>query len=265
MRFTLLIALLTGLTAQGQNQFSLKEAQDYALSNNPMAKLAQLDIDQANLKVREIKAIGLPQVNAEGTFQHFLDLPTSLVPAQFLGIVGAGEDDYVGVRFGTDYNVTGSIGVTQLLFDGSYLTGLKASKLYPIISEQQKEKTKQDILSSVEQSYYMVAIAKKNRNFLSNMSLANTKLKQYLLILEDKGMTDSSAIDQADLSIKKLTAQQRKAQLDLDLALRSLQLAMGMSFTEKIGIKDDLDALVTQIDLTTSTTYDVLTKFRSIL
>src|SRR5690606_15923969 len=104
------------------------------------------------LKVKEFTAIGLPQINAEGSFQNFLSLPTNLIPAQFFDPT-AGPNDFIGVRFGTDYNVTGSVSVSQLVFDGSYLTGLKASKMYPIVSQKNLEKVNREIKMQVEEAY----------------------------------------------------------------------------------------------------------------
>lgn len=253
MKLTLiLVSIIVAQITIGQQSYTLEEAQNYALANNPQAQLAQLEVDQAHLTVKEFKSIGLPQVNAEGTFQNFLNLPTNLIPAQFFN-QNAGPNDFIGVRFGTDFNVTGSIGVNQLLFDGSYLTGLKASKLYPVLSEKQQLQVAMDIKASVQQAYYMAAIAERNIEFLNDMNSSNDELKNYLLILQQKGMMDSANIDQVDLSLKKLNAQMKKAELNLDLALKSLMLAMGMDINSSIQISDKLDDIVTNINLTTNT------------
>jgi outer membrane protein TolC len=89
LKTVLIIAVLLGikpisLNAQKtENSYSLKQAQEYALSNNYQLKNAQSDIDIAKKKVWETTALGLPQVSAEATFQNFIDLPTNLIISEF--------------------------------------------------------------------------------------------------------------------------------------------------------------------------------------
>jgi len=64
--FTILMLVFPGiLFAQNQTlQFSLQEAQDYALENNKTYKNAKADIKLADAQLREAKGAGLPQVEA---------------------------------------------------------------------------------------------------------------------------------------------------------------------------------------------------------
>lgn len=246
IRLLLLSTIVLSGHVFAQQSFSLLEAQNYALSNNPAAKIAELKITSAEEKIKETRAIGLPQVSASGEFNHFIDLPTQLIPAQFFNPM-AGANDFIGVRFGTDFSVTGGLQVSQLLFDGSYLVGLQAAKMYPVLSQKEQEKVKQDIKANVAQSYYMVAIANKNISFLDDMMESTEKLKSYLNILAEKGMMDSAQIDQIDLNLKKFESQRRKAVLDQNLALKSLKVSMGIDISTVITISDDLDNIISSI------------------
>ena len=58
-------------------------------------------------------------------------MPVSLVPAEFFG---GNPGEFSELTFGTEQNMIGSIKVEQLLFDGSYLVGLEASRVYLSIS-----------------------------------------------------------------------------------------------------------------------------------
>ncbi len=246
MKKLALLFLGLPLAANSQQSFTLLEAQAYALENNPSAKLAKLELEQAEYKVDEFRAIGLPQVSAEGNFNHFLDIPTNLIPAQVFN-PAAGPNDFIGVKFGTDYTMDGGFTVSQLLFDGSYLVGLKASKMYPVLSQKNQEKIQKDIRANVAQAYYLVAVNNKNIAFLEEMTGSNEALKKYLNIMQEKGMMDSTSIDQIDLSIRKLESQKKKAALDKQLALKSLKMSMGMNLDAPISISEDIDMILAKI------------------
>ena len=238
--------LLLSTLSYAQTSYTLYEAQNYALANSPLAKLAKLDIESAEEKIKEVRAMGLPQINAEGKFTNFLDLPTSVIPAQFFN-PSAGPDEFLGVKFGTDFNVTGGISVSQLLFDGSFLVGLEAAKMYPALSTQNAEKVNQDIKASVAQAYYLVAVTNKNLEFIEELQKASDQLKTFLNVMKEKGMMDSSKIDQIDLSLKRLESQKRKAVLDKNLSLKSLKMSMGMDLNATIDISEKIDVIINSI------------------
>ena len=82
----------------------------------------------------ETIGIGLPNINGVN-WQQFLEIPTTVVPTNmFVPTVPEGE--YAELQFGTEHNSTVSITASQLLFDGSYIVGLKASAIYKSLSQQ---------------------------------------------------------------------------------------------------------------------------------
>ncbi len=58
------LVLLIGQNVNAQSAFSLKEAQDYAVKNNPNVVNAQIDYELAVAQKNQVRAIGLPQISA---------------------------------------------------------------------------------------------------------------------------------------------------------------------------------------------------------
>lgn len=262
----LLLALLLPGSLLAQGTFSLKEAQAYALENNPQMKIARFDIAQSQEQVKEVRAIGLPQVNAEGTFNHYPNLPVNLIPAQFFNPMAA-EDDFIAVRFGTDYNVTGSLTATQLLFDGSYLVGLQAAKMYPEMSEKNLERISVDIKANVEQAYFMALVADAQILILENMNKANRQLLEQARAVLEVGVSDSTLYDQMKLAVLRVETEERRAQRNKELARKSLKMHMGMDLNAEITLSDNLssvidaigfDQLNDQFDTKTHVNYQIL-------
>ena len=107
--------------SEGKKQFSLAEAQSYALQNNLNVQNARMDVDAARQLIRENTATGLPQVSAGAAYTNNLQLMTTLIPAEFFG----GEaGTFMPVQFGTQHNATANLVASQLLFSGPYIVGL---------------------------------------------------------------------------------------------------------------------------------------------
>ncbi len=128
-RTLLLLCLPLATWAQPSQQgsgkpFTLVEAVKYAKEHNPNLANAKLDVDAARYKVKEITAAGLPQINGTASFTHNIQIGTQVIPNAF----GGGGGDYIELQFGTPYTMAASVTASQLLFDGTFFLGLKASR-----------------------------------------------------------------------------------------------------------------------------------------
>ncbi|MEM6772770.1 MAG: hypothetical protein AAF597_19485, partial [Bacteroidota bacterium] len=126
-RLLLLLAALTALplAAQEAKVFSLEEAVDYAMANANAIKNAQVDILDAEQTVKERLSTGLPQINGNLDFQHFLKVPVLPLPEAFaMGDPNAPES----IAFQLKNSFTASISARSMLFDGSFFVGLRAAR-----------------------------------------------------------------------------------------------------------------------------------------
>ncbi len=106
---------------------SLEESIQFGITNNRTIINANKDVQRAYKERWSTIAIGLPQISGTVNYQNFLELPTSLIPAQFFG---GNEGEFAEVQFGTPQSMNAGIMVQQLIFDGSYVVGLEASNVY---------------------------------------------------------------------------------------------------------------------------------------
>ena len=93
--FIFLSFLITSLFGVGQelNSLSLFE---YAKKNSPQLLNSASDIYMSEQKINEIRASGLPKINGELSFQNFINVPTTVVPASAF-VPGAPEDELIGL------------------------------------------------------------------------------------------------------------------------------------------------------------------------
>ncbi len=238
----------------GQNIFTLEQAKKYALEHSYTLKSSEMEFKKAEQKIKEILAIGLPQINAQGSFQNNLVLPTTVLPANAFNPM-ADPDELVGLKFGTDFNVTGSVTVNQLLFDGSYLVGLQATKGLARLNELMIKKSEQDVLNEVTKAYYTVIVAAENSRTLKQSLSKTEKIFSETKIIFDNGLIESQDVDQLQITLSTLQNAVNRSQRMKTVAIEMLKFQIGMPLDQELNIADSLftniDSLGNDIPATT--------------
>ena len=137
----LLLILIISNMCYSQSEvvsLSIEDAVIYGIENNRNLKNAEREIQMAYQERWKTIAIGLPNVSLDLNYLNNLELPTSLIPAEFFG---GNKGDFSEIQFGTEQTAIGSVRMEQLLFDGSWLVGLEYSKIFLATSENFYEKT----------------------------------------------------------------------------------------------------------------------------
>lgn len=239
--FQVLLALLFSTSVVAQN-FTLFEAQNYALENAEQLKNAEIDVQIAQKKIVETRAIGLPQINAEGTFNHFINLPVQVVDGAFIGQPGT----LVSFRAGTDYSVTGGVAVNQLIFDGSYLVGLQVSKFYKEFVASNVELTQEQVLLNVTKAYELALVSRENMRFLDSLVSSTEELlnKQRELLALDLIIQED--VDQINYAYITAQTNQVNAKYQYENALSFLKMTMAYPMDSLIELMDNLESVLTQ-------------------
>lgn len=251
MKFILLLSTITisvfTTVAQSESSFTLKQAQEYALKYNYQRVSAEKDVLIAKKKVMETTGIGLPQVTAEAQFQNFLDLPVSLVPASAFNPL-APKDEFAELKFGTDYNTTAKITATQLLFDGSYIVGLQASRTYKSLTEKSLEKTELTVREEVAQAYYLCLVADENVKILSEIVTSTEKLYEETQRIYQEGFMEEQNVDQLRLTLNNINNSLTESKRQKEIALNLLKFQMGMELVTTITLTDNIDVLLVAVN-----------------
>ena len=221
---------------------SLEEAVAYGLENNRSVINANLEVQKAYKEKWKTIAIGLPQITAEADYQNFIELPTSLIPAQFFG---GKEGEFAEVQFGTPQTMRAGVTLNQLIFDGSYLVGLESIKVYLNISENLLEKTVLEIRKDIINSYFSVLLTRENILFLEkNRANLKTNLEELTQLFRN-GFEEEESVEQLRLTLSSVETQLRYAQNVERITLDMLKLLMGFPTQSPLFLKDELDTLTT--------------------
>lgn len=259
--FLALLLPAFALQAQQRLELSLREAQSYAMENNREIRSARIDVDLADKKVKETLAIGLPQINASGSFQHFLDIPVTVLPDFISPTVLAtlvetelltadeaniGETRYVNAQFGTTYNVSAGVTVNQLVFDGSYIVGLQAAKAYKGFAELSREEKEAQIRNNVAEAYITAIIASENLRILSGSRETIEKLLNDTRALVTNGFAEEIDADRLQLQLNGIDNQIRFAKNQVGLAQELLRFMIGAPDNTEIVLKDSAESVLNE-------------------
>ncbi len=217
--------------------FSLQKAIEFALQNQKDIKNALIDEQIAQKKVNEIAGIGLPQINSSFDLKEFIEIPTSLIPAE---IFGGAPGTYAAVKFGTKYNSTAGIDASQLLFSGEYFLGLKASKVYVELSSKSTQRTKIETSATVSKAYYTVLV---NEERIKLIDATVSRIKKTLMdtkALLDNGFVEKIDYDRLTVTYNNLLVEQEKIQRLLSLGTYLLKYQMGMDVNANLTLSDKL-------------------------
>ena len=241
----LLIAIFITFTSSAQQRLSVKEAQELGLQNNVKVKNAKLEVSLAKKKVLETIGIGLPKINGEVNWQQFLEIPTTVVPANMF-VPTAPEGEYAELQFGTEQNSTASITASQLLFDGSYIVGLKASAIYKSLSQQSLQLTEQQIQDSIAAAYYNVLVAEERKDFLKLIAEIHQGILDEVQARYDLGMVEDLDVDRMALTLSNMEIQSENMERMTEVAYLYLKLILGIPLEEELVLTDSLLNLLSQ-------------------
>lgn len=221
-------------------EVSLQEALDYAVEHSITMRTARADYEIAGRQIKEITATGLPQIDASLGYQYFLNIPTSLVPAQFFG----GEPgEFAEIQFGTEQTMSASATVSQLLFDGSYIIGLRAARVYRDLASQNIDRSELEIRNQVAETYFIVLLSRDNLSITrKNLSNLEQTLNETEKILE-AGFTDAINVDQLRLSVSNLSNRITNLERQYELSMHLLKFQIGLNLDRDIILTDSLSGL----------------------
>ena len=238
-------ASLAALHADAQLSLSMEQALELGVAQAYAMQRARIDVDVAKSDVKELLATGLPQVNASFDFNHFLDIPTQVVPASSFDPM-APEDLVLELAFGTTQSATAGVNATQLVFSGSYLVGVRAAQVFADAKALAVDATEVETRRLVAEAYVTALAAEANVETLDRALALVTSSETELRALATEGLVESVDADQLQLTRRSLAQQLNTARLQADLTKKLLLFQCGLAVEDAVVLTDNLEGLTQQ-------------------
>jgi len=230
--------------------FGIADCIKYAYEHQSTVVNANLDIKSAEYRVKETIGIGLPQVNGSAAFTDYLKIPTTLLPGEFFNQPGT----FIPVKFGVKYNSNVSLAANQILFSGSYLVGLKASKTYKELSARNYTRSKIDANVNVTKAYYQVLVSNEQIRLLdANINQLKQQLDQ-TVAQNKQGFVEKIDVDRITVQYNNLVTTRENTIRLLALNYQLLKFQMGMPIEYNLTLADKLADVKLDSNVTTLTT-----------
>ena len=243
MKKWLFIVFLGTATVSAQepaHRYSLEDAIAYALENNYSSVNASRDMIDAQKQQWEVIADGLPQINAAISYQNQLKQPISLIPAEFFG----GEPGtFTPITFGQPQQANATATLRQQIFDGSYIVGVQATRTFLDYSQNNKEKTDQEVKAAVVNAYGNVLLAQETVTIAqNNMNTLEKTLFETQKLFEN-GLGDEESVEQLQITLSSVESALKNAQRLEGITLQILNLVMGVPIATQTVLTENLDDL----------------------
>ena len=259
----ILLALpLLGVAQDGSMKFTLEQCIDYALTNSINVRNAILDEEIADARVKETRGVGLPQVDASVGLLHNQKLPRFFAqhftpePGQesffdLSGVPGIQDGDVVAMQnfFQLSGSGNASVNINQILFNGSYLVGLKAANAYRELSIRSTRQSREQTIQQVTKAFYGVLINKDRMNLFDNNIARVDSLLKTTRALHENGFAEGIDVDRIRVTLNNLVAERDKFYNLQELAVHLLKFQMNYPMEQPLNVSGDIASLAVDEDL----------------
>jgi len=249
----LFLALSATSWAQNDMKMSLDQAIQYSIENNMQVKISKNNINDADQQILERRAIGLPRLDADVSYNYFAIIPTTVLPPEF-GLdpaTGKPNPDFDrSVQFGVANNLTGGLNLSSLLFDGSYSVGLRAAKLFKEYVKEDLKAKQYDARQKAIIAYMPVVMINNGMNTLDKNIKNLEKLLVEVTAIQKAGFSEELDVDRLKLSLANLKTERNNLDRQKEMALNYLKFSINYPVEKELDVTDDLTTISAAVDAT---------------
>jgi len=225
-----LITLAFAANAQEVKELSLKEAVSYALENKAEAVKARLEIKNSELKIDEVRASALPQINANGGLTY-----NAILQQTALDFGGQTQI----ITMGRPWQSTASVSLNQQLFNLAVFTGLKAAKSTREFYQINADLTDEQVIEKVANSYYEVYKTKSQLKTIDKTVSNTARVRDVIENLFKNGLAKKIDLDRINVTLNNIQSSRIQLVNALQLQENALKYLIGMDINTNIALPEN--------------------------
>ncbi|MDE6450767.1 MAG: TolC family protein, partial [Odoribacter sp.] len=211
-------------TTEEPQKLSLNEAVEFAVKYNKELQASQLNIELRNKMVTEAISQGLPQIDGS------LAYSTNFGEKVHLGGMEMKMKDQINLN----------VSVSQLLFSGQWILGIKTSRIAKQIASQQVDITELDIKETVYNSYYNILASERLMNIVRENLENMNKIMEHTENMYKAGAAEVTDVDQIRITVGQLKNSYLAMQRTVDVNYNVMRLYLGLSAGTPLTLTDEL-------------------------
>lgn len=251
---------------QASASFTLEQCIEYALKNSVTMQNMVVDEEIAKAKVKETIGIGLPQISGNINATTNPTLPRFFsryaVAQGFSGIdeqtkqpnlqiPGLTANDVVAGQnfFQLPNSLNAAVTVNQLIFNGSYIVGLKASSAFKDLAYKSTTQTKEQTIEQVAKAFYGALINQERINLFDNNISRVDSLLRNTSALNKNGFAEEIDVDRVQVTQNNLTVEKAKFERLQVLSIELLKFQMGYPMDQQLTLVGKINEVSTDVAL----------------
>ncbi len=227
-------------------QSDLANVINYGLKHSHDVKKSDFQNLEAKYLKKEVIGNGLPQIEGSAGYSKMmlpggLDLPESMyqmVPEQYASMLEgiAGLDELNTMSLGVQ--------VTQLIYSQAFWVGLKTAKKTQEMYKVMQDKTEEDIISDIANTYYQIGLLMLQKNTVSKSA---DNLKEVYQMTELKYQSDlvkETDLNRLKVRITNLEVTNTQIENAIQMQLNYLKVISGMPLDSNLVISPTADFIL---------------------
>jgi outer membrane protein TolC len=233
--------------------YSLEDCIKFAIENSISLKKAKYQTQISQKEVQERLATGYPQVDLRANYTDNVIIQKVILPANNPPINPT--DRPLALQFGAKFTSNFAVSLEQLIFDFSYLIGIKGARTYVELAQKQIKQTEIDIISGVTKAYYAALINQERIILLdANYRRLDTLYKNTSEMFKN-GMAEKVDVMRTEVSLNNIRTEKEKMLKLQELTYQLLKFQMGMPVRDSLALVGNIREL--NLDYTSSLNEDV--------
>lgn len=210
-------------------ELTLQDAIKYALENKAEARKAKLQVENAEYKIQEIRALALPNISADGNLTYN--------PILQQNAVDFGQGTQL-LAFGQKWSSVGGLTLTQNLFDQTVFTGLRAAKTTREFYQINAELTDEQVIERVANNYYNVYVERIQLTVVDSNYANTVKIRDIIKGQYDNGLAKRIDLDRITVTVSNIDTERKQLRSNVEQQENALKFFIGMPIETPIVLPD---------------------------
>jgi len=216
-------------------KLTLASAIEQGIVHSTILKNATLERKKLLQQQREARSGLYPQVEAYSQLNYSYAIPRTVVPGEIFG-----QTDDLALEFGTTFDWTVGINLSQLIFDQSYFTSLKVTDELLNLEAIKRRQSEEDLTWQITQLYYACQSLQAQKGYLQTSVKTMDKLMEITRLQGETGMIRKVDVLRLQIDKNNLLTQLDQLRQELEQRKGMLKYLLGVSRETPIEITDSL-------------------------
>lgn len=237
MKKTLLLFIMFSVLLLAQTKqtsvLNLEQAISLALEKNADLKIASMEVNKSEEKLREARSGLFPQLNASGQYQRYIDLPVIFMPP--------GSPFGPTLTIGSDNSFTASASLSVPLFAWSLYQGIGLASDALTISQENYRSVKNKVVGDVKKAFLAVLLTRETKDVMQQ-SLKNAEDNfENIKRLNSAGTLSDYDVLRAEVQVENLKPTVLQMENNYVLSLEALKVTIGLDANQDIDVIGEMN------------------------